>query len=468
MPARPTPPRPVQDSSNDEVREDLYRRFTRRGRWRLRFRRFIQGASWVIFVQLISGGKRILEWFSAFIAILILLPVFALLFLLVRVTGGSLIRVKRLGRWGEPFHEFMFSVPREKTGRLILWLHLHRLPALLNILKGDMSFIGPRVVSPEEISLREHAARKRYNVRPGLICLWWIRKRANIAYGDEFESDSEYVETHSIWGDLGITLRSIPAILYGEGVATAPDEIRILGIPIHNVTMGEAIEEMVDFMGRESAQQVCFVNADCANIAYKNSDYLGVLQRADLSLADGIGLKLGGKLLGRDIKQNVNGTDLFPRLCEALADTDYGLYLLGARPGVTDRVCNWIAKHYPAVRVCGAHHGYYTPEEEPGIIEDISRSGASMLLVAFGAPKQDEWIARHLPDLGVKAAMGVGGLFDFYSGRISRAPQWMREMGLEWVYRFYKEPRRMWKRYGIGNVLFLYRVIKEKFLGIAP
>jgi N-acetylglucosaminyldiphosphoundecaprenol N-acetyl-beta-D-mannosaminyltransferase len=354
------------------------------------------------------------------------------------------------------------------AGRLILWLHLHRLPALLNILKGDMSFIGPRVVSPDQISLREQAARKRYNVRPGLVCLWWIRKRANIAYGDEFESDGEYVETYSLWGDMGITLRSIPAILYGEGVATAPDEIKILGIPIHNVTMSETIAHMIHYMGQDTPSQICFVNADCANIAYRNPEYLGLLQQSTLSLADGIGLKLAGKLLGRDIKQNVNGTDLFPRLCEALADTDYGLYLLGARPEVVDRVRNWIETHYPNVRVCGTHHGYYTSEEESHVIDDIAHSGAALLLVAFGAPRQDLWIGQHLSELGVKAAVGVGGLFDYYSGRISRAPLWMREMGLEWVYRFYKEPRRMWKRYGIGNVLFLLRVMKEKYLGIAP
>lgn len=150
----------------------------------MQFRRFIQGVSWVVFVQMVASGKRILEWIPSFIVIVLLFPFFILLYLIVQMIDGSMIRVKRLGRWREPFDEYMFSLAPNGIGRLILWLHVHRLPALLNIFKGDMSFIGPRVVGSGEIRLREHAVRKRYNVRPGLICLWWIRRRANIAYGN--------------------------------------------------------------------------------------------------------------------------------------------------------------------------------------------------------------------------------------------------------------------------------------------
>jgi N-acetylglucosaminyldiphosphoundecaprenol N-acetyl-beta-D-mannosaminyltransferase len=420
---------------------------------------------WIFFVQLVSSGKRMGEWTASLILLVLLVPVLAGLYGIVRLQGGRLERVPRLGRWCEPFYEYRFAVPPHGPGRFIMALHLHRLPALFNILKGDMSFIGPRVVSPGEISPREHTARKRYNVRPGLVCLWWIRRRANIAYGSEVDADSEYVDTYSLWGDVGITLRSIPAILYGEGVATAPDELTVLGLPIHNLTMSEAVERIRRYLEGGAPRQVCFVNADCANIAYRNAAYRQVLQQAALSLADGIGLKLAGKLLARDIKQNVNGTDLFPRLCDMLAQTGAGVYLLGARPGIAGRVRDWMLTHYPGIRVCGAHHGYFSPAEEPQVIAHIAGSGAALLLVAFGAPRQDLWIHQHLRETGAVVAMGVGGLFDFYSGRTPRAPLWLREMGMEWLFRLYKEPRRMWKRYGIGNALFLVRVMKEKYLG---
>ncbi len=133
--------------------------------------------------------------------------------------------------------------------------------------------------------------------------------------------------------------------------------------------------------------------------------------------------------------------------------------MLGARPGIAEAFAGWIEKHYPGVRVKGFRDGYFDASQETAVIRDIRDSGAAILLVAFGSPRQDLWIGQHLPDLGVRIAMGVGGLFDFYSGRIPRAPQWMRELSLEWFYRLYQEPRRMWRRYLVGNVVFLSRVI---------
>jgi N-acetylglucosaminyldiphosphoundecaprenol N-acetyl-beta-D-mannosaminyltransferase len=133
------------------------------------------------------------------------------------------------------------------------------------------------------------------------------------------------------------------------------------------------------------------------------------------------------------------------------------------KPGVTDAVCEWIRAIYPLTKICGSHHGYFEPENEEIILKHIASSGAEVLLVAFGAPLQDMWIDKNLTKTGVKVAMGVGGLFDFYSGRIPRAPQWLREIGGEWLYRFYQETKRRWKRYFVGNFVFLYRVGKEKF-----
>jgi N-acetylglucosaminyldiphosphoundecaprenol N-acetyl-beta-D-mannosaminyltransferase len=296
-----------------------------------------------------------------------------------------------------------------------------------------------------------------------LICLWWVRRRANIAYEAESVSDGEYVESQSLKGDIGIALRAIPAILYGEGVPTSPESVTLLGIPVNNVTMTEAIDWMVERMSGElPPAQVAFVNADCANIAYKNEEYRTVLESSDFVLADGIGMKLAGKLLRQEIKQNVNGTDLFPRLCAALEGTGRGIYFLGAQPGVVDRVAEWVQNNYPNVTISGTQHGYYENDEESAVIEKIRASGAGMIMIAFGAPRQDLWVARHLSEMGVPVAMGVGGLFDFYSGNKPRAPQWVREIGMEWVFRLAVEPQRLWKRYVVGNVIFLSRVIRER------
>ncbi len=238
-----------------------------------------------------------------------------------------------------------------------------------------------------------------------------------------------------------------------------PDRICILGIRFDNLTMSEAVQAIVDRLDHPLPSQACFVNADCVNIAHRNPQYLDVLHKASLTLADGIGLKLAGLVHGIPVRDNVNGTDLFPRLCAELPGTGIKMFLLGGRPGVAGAAANWVAQNYPGVVIAGCQHGYFKPEEETTVIQRISDSGADVLLVAFGAPQQELWINRHLHQLGVKVAIGVGGLFDFYSGRISRAPLWMRKIGVEWLYRLYQEPTRLSKRYLLGGPLFLMRVL---------
>ena len=173
---------------------------------------------------------------------------------------------------------------------------------------------------------------------------------------------------------------------------------------------------------RGFAGQLCFVNADCANIAYRNPDYRRYLDRAELVLADGIGMKLAGKLLGSEIRQNVNGTDLFPRLCESLSGTGAGIFLLGARPGVAEKVATGLSSIILAQWSAAIVTATFPPRRSPRWYRRSRAPGAAVLLVAFGAPRQDMWIHRNLAATGVKVAMGVGGLFDFYSGRIPRAP----------------------------------------------
>jgi N-acetylglucosaminyldiphosphoundecaprenol N-acetyl-beta-D-mannosaminyltransferase len=447
-----------QPSRAEEI-ESLHQRYSQRGLRGQRTRRLLRTLVWLVIIQPMMAAKRIVDVVVAFILLLALSPLLVMGGLL---SGFALRRTPRLGRWCIIYDELAFEWDRAWGGKILKLLHLQSLPVLVNLLKGDMSLVGPRPVSPGELSPREWAVRKRSNVRPGLISLWWIRQRANIDYGTELDTDLEYVDRHGLREDLGISLRAIPAVLYGQGVTSAPDRVTLLGIPLTNLTMAEAVETIVARLDGKDPTQICFVNADCANIAYRDQPYRNVLQRADLCLADGIGIKLAGKILAEEIRQNVNGTDLFPRLCQALTTSEKGIFLLGARPGVPEAVAQWILDHHPGDKVSGFQHGYYQPEEEPAVLERIRNSGADLLLVAFGAPRQDIWIDQHLQETGVKVAMGVGGLFDFYSGRISRAPLWLREMGMEWLYRLVKEPGRLWKRYLVGNGLFLFRVLWER------
>jgi N-acetylglucosaminyldiphosphoundecaprenol N-acetyl-beta-D-mannosaminyltransferase len=229
--------------------------------------------------------------------------------------------------------------------------------------------------------------------------------------------------------------------------------------------MAETLARITGWLRSADPRQIAFLNADCLNQADRRPFYAELLNEADLVLADGSGVRLAGALLGQRVRENVNGTDLFPRLCAVLEATGQGLYLLGGRPGVAQEVVAWIAAHHPGVHLAGWRDGFFSAPEEPAVARSIRQSGAALLLVALGAPKQDEWIRRNLVATGARVAIGVGGLFDFYSGRVSRAPGWMRELGLEWVYRFSREPGRMWKRYWIGNFVFVARVMRERLRG---
>jgi N-acetylglucosaminyldiphosphoundecaprenol N-acetyl-beta-D-mannosaminyltransferase len=438
----------------------LDRRFSPRGIRERQRRRHVVRVGWLVLVNLLSGLKRAVDIAAALFLLTISSFPFLLLFLYARSRGGGISRSVRLGRWACCFNLYTLDFGRANSNRWLNQTRLIHLPTLWNVLKGDLSIVGPRPVAPDT-NPEECLAWRRYLIRPGLLCLWWIRRRANIAYSTEFQVDAEYVDTYSFRGDIGIALRAIPAALYGDGVNIAPDIVNLAGIAVNNLTMDEAIDYIVR-SGRQMPSQICFANADCVNIASRNTGYMDVLHSAAIVLADGIGMKLAGRILNTNIRQNVNGTDLFPRLCERLEHTGQGIFLLGGAPGVAESVAKWVHDHYPAADIRGTHHGFFDRADEPGVIDTIRESRAHVLLVAFGAPKQDLWIRQNLHDTGVKVAMGVGGLFDFYSGHIPRAPQWLREIGGEWFFRFIQEPRRMWRRYFVGNVVFLYRVFQYR------
>jgi len=415
-------------------------------------------------VTIISGGKRFVDIIISVCLILLLSPLLVLLGLISMLTTGQVFsRDEKAGCFMVPFNLLSFSCADKS---IIHKMKLDKLPVLFNVLKGNISFIGPRIVAVNEINLHERVIRKRMRTRPGIVCLWWIRNRGNVNYENEWVVDSEYIDKQSLKGDMGIALRSIPAMMLGGATVEAtPGIICILGLKINNVTMSETLDLFLDSMAEGNQLRVCFVNADCGNISFKNQVYKQCLLDADLVLADGIGFKIAGRMLKQDIRQNVNGTDMFPRLLAEMNDKNKSLYLLGGKPGVADDVAAFVEKNFPGVKIAGFHHGYFDEEDEKKIIGKIHDSNPDCLLVAFGAPKQDLWIEKNLLKTNAKVAVGVGGLFDFFSGRVQRAPQWLRDIGLEWLYRLIQEPGRMWKRYLVGNTLFLWRTLREKFAG---
>lgn len=232
----------------------------------------------------------------------------------------------------------------------------------------------------------------------------------------------------------------------------------IFGVPFNNCTMTEALSALDGMVARRGCF-AAFINAHCLNLASHDAEYRDVLKRADAVWPDGSGVKMAGDMLGIEVPENVNGTDMFPLMC----GKPYTVYMLGAAPGVAQTAMEKASVQFPIARFVGADHGYFRDAlAEAEAIARINEANPDILLVALGVPRQEKWIAQHRAELRCGVAVAVGGLLDFVSGRIPRAPLWMRRCGIEWMYRLYQEPVRLFKRYVIGNPLFVFRVWCEK------
>ncbi len=221
--------------------------------------------------------------------------------------------------------------------------------------------------------------------------------------------------------------------------------IRILGLPVDAITYPQWLDLIAEWIASNHVHHVCTINPEFIVIARHDINFHNILSRADLCVPDGVGLLWAARHLGKPLPERVTGSDGVPRIAEHAAQTGWKLYFLGAAPGVADKAASVLRQQHPTLQIVGIYSGSPAPDEEDAIIEMINASDADILFVAYGAPEQDKWIARNLPRLRVKMAMGVGGSFDFIAGIIPRAPLWMRRYGIEWLYRLYLQPWRIWR-----------------------
>jgi|LNFM01.1.fsa_nt_gb N-acetylglucosaminyldiphosphoundecaprenol N-acetyl-beta-D-mannosaminyltransferase len=245
------------------------------------------------------------------------------------------------------------------------------------------------------------------------------------------------------------------------GAVTRRDDrnIKLFGLEITDTSLAGAASWIVQRAAHGIVTDVAFLNAHCVNVAYRSGEYRAAVAGMSRVFADGAGVRIAARVAGTDLLENVNGTDLFPVLCRDAARTGQGLYLLGARDGIAAAAAANMKAQIPDLVISGTHHGYISAaDDEQRVIDEINASGASILLVALGVPHQEVWMARNRRRLKVPVVLGVGGLFDYYSGRIARAPLPLRKAGLEWAWRLALEPRRLANRYLVGNAVFLARL----------
>ena len=238
--------------------------------------------------------------------------------------------------------------------------------------------------------------------------------------------------------------------------------VEILGVPIAMLSAGDALDLVERLHDDPSPQLVAYANAHTLNLATGDPRYSAVLGRAGIVLNDGSGVGLAARLTGRRFPENLNGSDFNPRIVELAARKGWPLYLLGSDKGVAEEAGEKLTARFPGLRVAGTHHGYFERSRNREVAAAIEKSGASIVMVAMGNPLQEMWLDEMLPATGARLGVGVGAFFDFTVGRVRRAPAWMNRAGIEWVYRLGQEPARMWRRYVVGNPVFLARVIRAR------
>ncbi len=232
-------------------------------------------------------------------------------------------------------------------------------------------------------------------------------------------------------------------------------KVNILGVEIDDLGAEEVIALALDNLQAGKKTFIATPNPEILVLAEKDRVFREILGRADIKIPDGAGLKLGAKILGQELKNRVTGTDLMEKLCVVSAERGYKVYLLGAQNGVAREAAGALNKKCVQLKIVGAEHGGTMDEwDNRVIIEHINAVAPDMLFVALGHGKQERWIVENFEKLlSVKLAMGVGGAFDFFAGRVKRAPRWMRALGLEWLWRLIREPKR-YKRILTAVIIF--------------
>lgn len=239
--------------------------------------------------------------------------------------------------------------------------------------------------------------------------------------------------------------------------------IHLLGVRVHRVDMETTMNAIREYV--HSGKPHIIVTADAFGIvlAQNDEDFLNIVNSADLVTPDGSGILKASKMLGTPLECRVSGVDIAYNMCRMAVEENFSIYLLGAAPGVADAAAEKLQSDFPSLRIAGIQHGYFKPEESAEIVAKIRESGAKVLLAAMGIPRQEKWIRDNLQELGVCVAMGVGGTFDVFSGKVRRAPGWMQRHGLEWAYRLIKDPSKVYKVSELPK--FLGLVLKEKYFG---
>ena len=236
------------------------------------------------------------------------------------------------------------------------------------------------------------------------------------------------------------------------------EPVKILDVPVHPLTRGEAVSALEESITSGEQAFVVTANAEIIMMCQEDAGYKKIVsQDAQLVLPDGAGAVWAGRHLGYKVPERVAGFDLYCKLLDKSAQKGYKAFFFGGSPGIAEAAKEKSEELYPGVQVVGCRNGYFKEEESQAIIDEINASGADMLFAALGAPKQEKWLVRYREQLKPKILMGIGGSFDVFAGKMERAPKWMQDASLEWLFRLYKQPSRFMRMMALPK--FVLKVV---------
>jgi N-acetylglucosaminyldiphosphoundecaprenol N-acetyl-beta-D-mannosaminyltransferase len=239
------------------------------------------------------------------------------------------------------------------------------------------------------------------------------------------------------------------------------DSLFVLGVRVDSVTFDEALSRIETFIAEDRPHQLVTVNPEFVMSAQTDAEFRHIINTSALALPDGMGVWWASRRAGCPLPERIPGVDLVERLAALSAEQGYRLYFLGAMPGVADKAVAVLRARYPTLVVAGSYAGSPRQEEDEAIVARVRSASPHILLVAYGAPAQDRWIARNLERLKVPVCIGVGGAFDYIAGVHPRAPGWLRRLGLEWLHRLVTQPWR-WRRM-LALPHFAWRVLWSRY-----
>lgn len=246
----------------------------------------------------------------------------------------------------------------------------------------------------------------------------------------------------------------------------APRKIDFLGMHFHDVTMQDALHFLESFVKSGRPHRIFSINVACYVESLEDSTLRAFYESCELLTLDGMGLFYAGKLLGLPFRETVPASYLTLELLKIAAEKKYRIYILGSKPAHLRRAIDNIRQRYPDVNIVGSFHGYFTPEEEAAVVEQIAQTNPDILLIGISTPIKEQFVARNFNLLNAPVQIGIGGTIDVLAGVLHLPPSWVRRAGLEWVNRLMQEPRRLWKRYLRTNVAFGLIMVKKLLLTI--